>query len=221
MSMTSWAKREVELACKKEAPERKEGEWDYGCACYESALKAFNSLMEDEHSGFSLGITKSILNRLLDGKPLTPIKDEDDIWGSAYTYQSADDRLVYQCSRMPSLFKYVNQDGSVTYSDIDRYICVDLNDPDNRYQFSFIKQIIDEMFPITMPYMPDNQPWKIHCEDFLFDKNCGDFDTIGIFYVTKPDGKRLYVNRYFVEKDGDWKECDVAEYLWRRERRIK
>ena len=84
-----------------------------------------------------------------------------------------------------------------------------------------IKQIIDEMFPITMPYMPDNQPWKIHCEDFLFDKNCGDFDTIGIFYVTKPDGKRLYVNRYFVEKDGDWKECDVAEYLWRRERRIK
>lgn len=48
MSMKSWAEREVEIACKHENPDRKEGEWDYGCACYESALKAFKSLMEDE-----------------------------------------------------------------------------------------------------------------------------------------------------------------------------
>lgn len=53
-NMLDWAKREVEIACKKENPNRKEGEFDYGCACYESAIKAFESLCEDGHSGFSI-----------------------------------------------------------------------------------------------------------------------------------------------------------------------
>lgn len=34
MDMKEWAKREVELACKRENPDRKEGEFVYGCACY-------------------------------------------------------------------------------------------------------------------------------------------------------------------------------------------
>lgn len=75
MSLREWAQREVALACKREKPDRKEGEFDYGCACYESALKAFNSLLEDGHSGMSIGYTKQILNRLIDGKPLTPVED--------------------------------------------------------------------------------------------------------------------------------------------------
>ena len=80
MSMLEWAKKEVELACKRENPDRKDGEWDYGCACYESALKAFKSLLEDEHSGYSIGLTKNILVRLIEGKVLTPIEDTPDIW---------------------------------------------------------------------------------------------------------------------------------------------
>ena len=59
MSMLNWAKREVEIACKRENPDRKEGEFDYGCACYESALKAFDSLCQDEHSGFSIKMTEA------------------------------------------------------------------------------------------------------------------------------------------------------------------
>lgn len=47
MSLREWAQREVALACRREKPDRKEGEFDYGCACYESALKAFDSLLED------------------------------------------------------------------------------------------------------------------------------------------------------------------------------
>lgn len=74
MGMLGWAKREVELACKRENPDRKEGEFDYGCACYESALKAFKSLCEDGHSGFSIGLTKNILNRLIDGNRLLRLK---------------------------------------------------------------------------------------------------------------------------------------------------
>lgn len=43
-NMLDWAKREVDIACKKENPNRKEGEFDYGCACYESALKALQKI---------------------------------------------------------------------------------------------------------------------------------------------------------------------------------
>ena len=80
MGMKEWAEREVQIACKRENPDRKEGEWDYGCACYGSALKAFNSLMEDGHSGMSIGFTIQILNRLIAGKPLTQVEDTEDIW---------------------------------------------------------------------------------------------------------------------------------------------
>ena len=44
MSMKEWAKREIEIACKRERGDKPETEWDYGCACYESAYKAFLSL---------------------------------------------------------------------------------------------------------------------------------------------------------------------------------
>ena len=81
-TMSSWAEREIEIACKREraASDAKDGDWYYGCACYLSALKAFKSLSGDGHSGFSIGLTKNILNRLIDGKPLTPIEDTPDIW---------------------------------------------------------------------------------------------------------------------------------------------
>lgn len=111
-NVLDWAKREVEIACKKENPNRKEGEFDYGCACYESALKAFESLLEDGHSGFSIKMTQAILIRLLDGQPLTPIEDTDDIWNECS--RPKDGPKVYQCKRMNSLFKDVYADGKET-----------------------------------------------------------------------------------------------------------
>lgn len=70
MSMLEWAKNEIAIASKRERGDKPEGEWDYGCACYDSALRAFESLLGDGHSGMSIGFTKNILNRLIDGKPL-------------------------------------------------------------------------------------------------------------------------------------------------------
>ena len=100
-----WAEREVAIACKKENPNKKDGEFDYGCACYESALKAFKSLCDDGHSGFSIKMTQEILNRLINGQPLTPIEDTDDIWYERHHYKEGN--KLYQCKRMSSLFKDV------------------------------------------------------------------------------------------------------------------
>lgn len=43
--------------------------------------------MEDGHSGMSIGITKNILNRLIAGKPLTPIVDTEDIWDAGVSFE--------------------------------------------------------------------------------------------------------------------------------------
>lgn len=223
-NMLDWAKREVEIACKKENPNRKEGEFDYGCACYESALKAFESLCDNGHSGFSIKMTQTILNRLLDGKPLTPIEDTDDIWNECVRPKGS--TKTYQCKRMSSLFKKIYADGTVKYNDVDSPYCVDIHNPDITYSSGLVRRIIDKMFPITMPYMP-GKPIKVYCEDFLTDKKNGDFDTVGMLYAIKTeDGnqEKIEINRFFREPEGDeegsWTEISKEEYYKRKEAAI-
>lgn len=212
MRMTDWAKREIELACKRERGGRPEDEWDYGCACYESAYKAFRSLMEDGHSGMSIGFTKNILNRLIDGKPLTAIEDTPDVWNEV-TYRG--EYRSYQCRRMSSLFKDVRPDGSVEYHDNDRCYCVYKDNPDCGWHNGFISRLIHEKYPITMPYFPASKPMVVHCTKGLYDPKNGDFDTIGVWYVLKPDGEKDTIERFFKESPDGWGEISKQEYFAR------
>ena len=218
MSMLDWARKEVEIACKRENPDRKEGEFDYGCACYESALKAYESLCNDEHSGFSFGITRNILIRLMDGNPLAHIEDTDDIWNLC---EFGRNRVKsYQCSRKSALFKYVYEDGTVKYSDNDRFYCKDI-ETGSTYSSGLVTKVINEMFPITMPYMPE-RPWKVNCMDLLVDKKNGDFDTLAIFSLEK-NNEAIQINRFFKCDDGideDWVEINSVEFEKRKSNRI-
>lgn len=213
-NMQSWAEREVEIACQHERKEsnKKEGEWDYGCSCYKSALKAFNSLCEDDHSGFSIGITKYILNRLICTKVLTPIEDTDDVWNFAY---KKEDKKVYQCNRMSSLFKSVYSDGTIEYNDINRFYGVK-KDTDITYHSGLIDRVMGELYPIQMPYMPDSDNTKVVCEEFLTDCKNGDLDTLGLLYAVRPGGVRVELNRYFKDSENDFVEIDKEEYEKRR-----
>lgn len=216
-SMELWAEREVEIACKHEAPDREPGEWDYGCACYESALKAFRSLCEDGHSGFSISMTKFILNRLIEGKPLTFIEDTEDSWNDISDRSGLHGEIAnYQCRRMSSLFKYVYADGSVKYRDVNRFCGVNVDNPDVSYHSGLIDRVMEEKFPITMPYFPESKPFRVYCEEFLTDRKNGDFDTVGILYAIKPDGERVEINRYFKEGEKDFIEIASCEYEMRR-----
>ena len=212
MSMKEWAKKEVEIACKKENPDRKEGEFDYGCSCYESALKAYNSLLEDGHSGTSMSLTKNILVRLIEGKPLTPIEDTDDVWnevGDNY----------YQCKRMSSLFKTIKSDGTVEYSDVGRIVCIDIHNKSTSY-FGFIANIVEEKYPITMPYYP-TKSIQVYYEDFLVDEKNGDFDTVGVFYMVLPSGEKKNINQYYKESDNGFERISCEEYYERLDKKIK
>lgn len=220
MSMSEWAEREVKIACARERNGAENGEWGYGCACYESALKAFKSLMEDDHSGHSIGITKYILNRLIDGKPLTPIEDAPEVWNDVTGYSPKDGYATYQCKRMSSLFKYIYDDGTVKYSDVNRVCCVDIDHDTVSFFSSLASRLMDDMFPITMPYCPDGRI-RVYREDFLTYPKNGDFDTVGILYAIKPDGERIDIYRYFKESIDDWEEITREEYEDRKRMAIK
>lgn len=206
MSMIEWAKREVEIACKRENPNRKEGEWDYGCSCYESALKAYMSLMDDNHSGMSFSITRNILIRLMEGKPLSPIEDVPEMWNSIYT--NDDGTQTYQCKRMSSLFKDVHPDGTVSYHDNDRYYVRNVNEPKHTYKGGIASSLIDELFPVTMPYCPPNGYYVLESEEFLTDRKNGDFDTVAFYTVRLPDGTKRHINRFYAEIAGEMRPID-------------
>lgn len=220
-SLLSWAEQEVKFACEHERGDKPKEEWDYGCAYYESALKAFKSLEEDNHSGFSIGFTKGILNRLIDGKPLCPIEDTEETWSHiADTSGHQGEEVNYQCKRMSSLFKYVYADGTVKYRDIDRFIMVETL-TNTIWHSGLVDQVLEELYPITMPYIPSDTPYKAMCEEYLTDRKNGDFDTVGILNVIEPDGKTVEINRYFKDVPNGWEEIDLEEFKNRRAMHFK
>lgn len=210
MNILEWAKREIEIACKRERGGMDPNEWDYGVACYESAYKAYKSLLEDGHSGTSIGLTMSILNRLIQCKPLTPIEDTPDIWREV-GFTNAGLVKNLQCSRMGSFWKDIYPDGTVKYVDNDRVVAYLVDRPTVGWHSGMVVRLIHEMFPITMPYYPESNPYKVYIYQGLTDSKNGDWDTTAVFYVIKPDGERVEINRYF-DESGEIREITKEEY---------
>lgn len=219
-STAYWAAKEVELAIQSEK-EAAEGtdDWQYGVGCYKSALRAYKSLARDNHSGFSIGITKSILNRLIDGRTLTPIEDTPDIWNEIPS--NKDGVKEYQCKRMSSLFKRVKEDGTVSYSDIDRAYGVNVDSPKSSFTSGLIRDLIDTIAPISMPYLPLSKRYRVRCEEFLFDPKNGDYDTVAYLDILTPDDKLIELNRYFKEEDKKMVPIEKAEFEERKANRVK
>lgn len=213
MGMLEWAKKEIEIAKKREKEDEPERVFNYGAMCYASALRAFESLAKDGHSGMSIGFTKQILNRLIDGKPLTPIEDTEDMWSECW--KKEDSSVTYQCKRMGSLFKDVYEDGTVKYQDTERAYCINISESDAPYYNGFTMGIYNELFPITMPYMPEDGHDVIICNELLTDPENGDYDTKAILYVKRTNGERIDINRYFKETDEGFEEISEEEYLER------
>ena len=217
--MKDWAENEVRIACEHEkANNTNATDFDYGCACYKSALKAFKSLLEDNHSGMSIIFTKNILNRLIDGKPLTPIEDTEDTWD--YISEDKFGKKMYQCKRMSSLFKYVCKNNQIIYNDVDRFICIDINDSNKVYRFGLVDNVMRNILPIKMPYIPLNNSIKIYCEDILYDKTSGeDFDTFAVIKAILPSGEIMDINKYFKEDKGQFIDISFEEYCIRKNSR--
>ena len=206
-----WAEEEIRLACNING--------EYARACYNSAIRAYKSLLKDGHSGASIHLTHEILNRLIDMKPLTAIEDVPEVWNDI-SMRKSDEGTVeqYQCKRMSSLFKDVYDDGTVKFTDVDRVSCIDIDNPTISWHCRLGDNIVDELFPIEMPYYPTKDPYKLYKEDFLVDPENGDYDTQGFFYLITPYGDKIEVNKFYKEQDSEWVEIEVEEY---NDRKIK
>lgn len=212
MSLDIWAKREVELA-KNEALKSGSDNCSahYICECLNSALKAFNSLTEDGHSGASVEQTLMFLQRLVRGFPLTPI-DEDTTWVKSNVSESG--TITYQCARMTSLFKDVDREGNITYSDVHRVVCVDKDDPHAPVWYNgFVSKIVNSIYPIKFPYYTSSDPIIAYVSEHTASVN-EDFDTMCIDSVKLDNGETVELKRFFKEDPNinSWVEIDAEEY---------
>lgn len=209
-SLSDWAEREVKIACKKED--------GYGAGCYKSALKAFHSLMDDGHSGCSIGFTQAILNRLIEGKPLTPIDDDPDLWNECCGYDN-EGKAVYQNARMSGLFKDIFPDGTTKFHDIDRVMLIEIEDDgtETTWHSGLASKLVDEIVgPITLPYYPKAKPYKVYAQQFdSVTAKVGCFDTSHIIKIVDPDGNEIPCERFYAETADGEEEISAEEYRGR------
>jgi hypothetical protein len=218
----SWSGREIRLACERERELAKAEHYEvgaeYGIMCYESAKKAYDSLMDDGHSNNSIWITMNVLERLIDGKPLTAVEDTPDSWNQISSHYNG--YTTYQHTRMSGLFKDVYDDGTIHYNDIDRIRIVDEQNPDCLYSSNrFLTSIAEEVLGnVTMPYYPMTRSIKVITEYLLSkDGQKGDFDTVGIKYAVMPSGGVIQINRYFQFDSEDPVEINQEEFMRRKD----
>ena len=223
--MYEWAKEEVRLACLHENPTMAFDEngmpetFDYGCACFASALKAYKTLLDDGHSGFSFPLTVDILNLLCKNIPLSPIEDIPEVWNEV-PYSGKNGEKLYQCKRRHSLFKTVKDDGTVVYNDFGRVVAHEV-DEHVHFTSGFITDLIEEMYPIVVPYIVDTEPYDVSVHEFLVDPKNGDFDTVGVIEVKTPSGEIVPINRYFKVSDKWYVEISEKEYKKREKNKVK
>lgn len=182
----------------------------YTKMCYHHALEVFEMLCKN-CSGYSMQLTMDFLTKMVNGHPLTPIKDEDFCTESAKSYCRNDGSQSIQCPRMSRLFKYIHTDGTITYSDVDRVLVKVLKNS-THWTNGFITSIVDKMYPITLPYMPPNEKFIANINEYLFDKKNGDYDAIHFVSLKHPDGKIEDVNRYFIENHNTFMEVDEETF---------
>jgi hypothetical protein len=168
MTTEQWAKNEVAIAMDKE---RKTADKEngigvgYANACYQSALKAYHCMCEDEHSGMSWSITANILIRLLREAPLTAIEEDEDCWSS----KDSLDGVQEQCLRRFSLFRRKQPDGTYKYHDID-LVCTCYAKKDHFCTCTSNKgDVIAEKFfgpLIKFPYYPPTDRYQVRMIEF-------------------------------------------------------
>ena len=186
---------------------------DYAVECYRSALRVYETMAAEGHSGMSWSLTRQILNRLMEGKPLKGLNsypDRPEEWGERSNW-IVDDSAVLNNIRYPALSYRVNASGKAIYHDIDRWV---FETPDH-YRLSwhngFLSNYLDEKFPIQFPYNPVTIHVRI--EEILTDPAHGDFNARRIIDFVDPEtGKTVKVDACFEEVDGEWQE--IGKKKW-------
>ena len=212
-SRLKWADREIMLAIAKEMQLAKEDgdekTSEFKIRCYEAALKAYNTLLLEDKKGFDciFGVSKKVLDRLLDHKPLTPLHEEDANWGELWKKDENGDQRA-QSERYSALFKTTHADGSLEYDDVGRCYSHERLSGDS-FHCGFDRKVLNDIDPITFPYQPYNHPIMMDVEEFDFEDN----SYRAVYMAVYPDGKVTEINRFVKITDENMKPIyeDITE----------
>lgn len=200
MTTEQWAKNEVAIAMDKErkaaAKDKDKGIGvGYANACYQSALKAYHCMCEDDHSGMSWSITANILIRLLREAPLTAIEEDEDCWSSKDSLNGDD-----QCLRRFSLFRKKQPDGTYKYHDID-LVCTCYAKKDHFCTCTSNKgDVIAEKFfgpLIKFPYYPPHDRYQVRMIEF--DNLCDEYGNEICYVISakSPYGETKTIHDFY------------------------
>ena len=169
----------------------------YTLECIKSAQKAYCSLCADGHSGHSISETMAFLRRMVNHIPFTPLTEDEAEWNEI---SDDEDGKLFQSRRSPSVFKTVSSNGT-SYRDIDRVVKLDL-ETGLEWSNGWVTKMVDERFPITMPYMPSGKRFVVECREFdSTNAEPGTYDTILIVRIVPKDGEPIEVNKAYKEVD--------------------
>lgn len=90
------------------------------------------------------------------------------------------------------------------------------------YTSGRIYEIVDEFFPITMPYSPKGKRYEVYTDDFLYDQDNGDFDCEAFYYMITPEGDKVELNRFYhYPKHGNTIKLTKEEYENMKAKQVK
>lgn len=190
----------------------------------DEAIKIYKLLLKKGYSANGIYLITDFINKITEGKPLTPLTNDEDEWKHIAKPESIIGLYPlykkYQNTRYNDLFKDVYHDGTVIYHDNNRVACYD---PimENYFSFGLVNKICDEIYPITMPYMPGDSDCEVQVFTFQYNQENvekSDFDTVIVLSLHAKEGKNIPINRFFREPNegetptyGSWVEIDIAE----------
>ena len=124
-------------------------------------LHMMQEFANEGHSGFSASYAISILTKLMEFKPLSPLTGEDSEWGDVREYGESPS---WQNKRRSSVFK--NADG--TCYDIDGKVfwewCMPYEEGEKPHKSYYTNQ--DSRVPVTFPYtVPDKSIYEYRHSD--------------------------------------------------------
>lgn len=184
----------------------------YATAIYDNVLECYNALQpiieKAGHSGCSYGFFVNILTRALKNKPLSPITDAD-CFGTDIDEE--------QCPRYSALFRHVDEDGNVTYNDVNRISVVDQHG--HSWHSGFTEKCCkDYIKPITLPYMPTDNPIEIYVWDVTYDEDTrsfrverGQHNATYVRRIVFPNGEIKEINKLFLESDKEFTDYSFED----------
>lgn len=198
----------------KEVDDAVEADPEYAAAYYR-ALVAFKKIKvapvnEAEKSS-------EVMLRLLKGLPLTPLHKEDP-W---IRKKLSDDIVVAYNKRYPPLqitYQKVNDIYKrIKITDENRINILDLNaevsvDEKRPIVMQIVRNLIDELFPITFPYYPESVKFLVLYNQCV--KKNGNI-LIRVQSIYTPYKKKLDIYRYYCysASESSWREITVKEYV--------